>query len=283
MSAKLTVLIPCKDECRNIRPCIESIRGIADEIVIADSGSTDGTLEIVRSLGGCRIIERDYVYSADFKNWAIPQSAHSWVFVLDADERVSPELAREVRRILKNPSGDTDGYWMSYQCYFMGHAVHYSRWGTDSIRLFRRDASRYHDRRVHAEINLPPDRVGRLRGKLHHFSYWTYSEYIQKYDRYTTWGATDLHEKRRRVRVSDLLLRPFFTFAYRYLIRLGFLDGYPGLQLCMLQAFYGSFVKYGKLWELQHGVRQPDPEVDFPLVVKPRPGLEAAKSSVQAA
>ena len=93
MTAKLTVLIPCKDERRNIRACIESVQAIADEILIADSGSTDGTLDIVRDIGGCRIIEREYINSANFKNWAIPQARHEWVLVVDADERVTPELA----------------------------------------------------------------------------------------------------------------------------------------------------------------------------------------------
>jgi glycosyltransferase involved in cell wall biosynthesis len=260
MPTPLTVLIPCKDERMNIRPCIESVADLADEILIADSGSTDGTLDIVREIGGCRIIERDYVYSADFKNWAIPQATHQWVMVLDADERVSPELAGEIRQVLAAGSEDIDGYWMSYQCYFMGHPVHYSRWGTDSIRLFRRDKSRYRDRRVHAEIDLPDERLARFHGPLHHYSYWTYQEYIHKYDRYTTWGATDLHQRGRKAGAYDLLVRPFGNFLHRYLIRMGFLDGYPGLQLCMLQAFYSSFMKYGKLWEMQHGIAQPDPE-----------------------
>src|SRR4026207_1074127 len=98
----LTVLIPCKDEIQHIRACIDSVRPIADEILIADSGSTDGTLEAVRRLGDCRVIEREYVNSADFKNWAIPQAAHEWVLVVDADERVTPELAGEIQRLLAN-------------------------------------------------------------------------------------------------------------------------------------------------------------------------------------
>src|SRR5262245_65872301 len=97
---KLTVLIPCKNERLNIKDCIESVRGIADEILVADSGSTDGTLDIVRELGGCRIIEREYVNSANFKNWAIPQAKHEWVLVVDADERVTPDLAEEIRTVL---------------------------------------------------------------------------------------------------------------------------------------------------------------------------------------
>ena len=97
---KLTVIIPCKNERLNIRPCIESVRAIADEVLVADSGSTDGTLEIVRSMGGCRVIEREYVHSGDFKNWAIPQAAHPWVLILDADERVTPLLATEIKQVL---------------------------------------------------------------------------------------------------------------------------------------------------------------------------------------
>ena len=100
MPEKLTVLIPCKNERLNIRPCVESVRGIADEVLIADSGSSDGTLDIVRELGDCRIIEREYIDSGNFKNWAIPQAAHPWVLIIDADERVTPELAAEIKRIL---------------------------------------------------------------------------------------------------------------------------------------------------------------------------------------
>ena len=88
MPNKLTVLIPCKDEIKNIRPCIESVRSIADEIIVADSGSRDGTLEVVRSLGGCKIIEREYVHSGHFKNWAIPQCAHPWALIVDRKDRV---------------------------------------------------------------------------------------------------------------------------------------------------------------------------------------------------
>src|SRR5436190_3917036 len=106
---KLTVLIPCKDEIQHIRACIESVRPIADEILVADSGSTDGTLDVVRSLGGCRVIEREYVNSADFKNWAIPHARHQWVLVVDADERVTPQLAGEIERLMATEPA-CDGY-----------------------------------------------------------------------------------------------------------------------------------------------------------------------------
>src|SRR5262245_49002261 len=100
MKQKLTVIIPCKNERMNIRPCIESAWRVADEILVADSGSTDGTLDIVRSLGGCRIVEREYVHSGNFKNWAIPQANSPWAMIVDADERVTERLAAEINRLL---------------------------------------------------------------------------------------------------------------------------------------------------------------------------------------
>ena len=157
---KLTVLIPCKDEIDNILDCIASIRSIADEILVADSGSTDGTLEPVRGQGECRIIEREYVNSADFKNWAIPQASHSWVFIVDADERVPAELAEEVRQVLLAPPADKDAYSCGFRDYFLGYRLDYAGWDTTSIRLIRRDVCRYRKRRVHSNIDIDPLAVG---------------------------------------------------------------------------------------------------------------------------
>src|SRR6478752_10802211 len=105
MSSKLSVIIPCKNERENISACVACARQVADEVLVADSGSTDGTLEIARSLG-CRIIEREYGTSGNFKNWAIPQAAHEWVFILDADERITRELAEEIRAAIGEPKHD---------------------------------------------------------------------------------------------------------------------------------------------------------------------------------
>src|SRR5436190_22887316 len=127
---KLTVIIPCKDEIHHIRACIDSVRSIADEILVADSGSTDGSLEAVRAIGGCRIIEREYINSANFKNWAIPQAQHEWVLVVDADERVTPELAAEIQQLLANPPADKDAYWIGRINHYLGYHIKHS--GRDS-------------------------------------------------------------------------------------------------------------------------------------------------------
>ncbi len=103
-------MITCKDEELHIQQCIESARSVADEIVVADSGSKDSTLAIVRGLGYCRVIEREFISYADFKNWPLPQCKHEWVLILDADERVTPELVEEIRELLQSDPAQ-DAYW----------------------------------------------------------------------------------------------------------------------------------------------------------------------------
>jgi glycosyltransferase involved in cell wall biosynthesis len=254
--SKLTVLIPCKNERLNIRACIESVRPVADEILVADSGSTDGTLDIVRSLGGCRIIEREYVNSANFKNWAIPQARCQWVLVVDADERVSPELAAEIRSVL---AGDPrhDAYRLRRDNYFLGHRIRYCDWDTPQLtRLFRRDAGRYQERRVHADVEVAGS-VGQLHGKLLHYTAWDLAEFVAKQNRYSTWAAEDLHDRGKRHGLLVSLLRFPVRFFYLYLVRLGFLDGMAGLVVCSIMAHY-AFLKSAKLWALHETIGHPD-------------------------
>jgi glycosyltransferase involved in cell wall biosynthesis len=263
MPAKLTALITCKNERRNIRPCIESVQGIADEILVADSGSTDGTLDIVREIGGCRIIEREYVTAADFKNWAIPQARHEWILLLDADERVLPQLVNEVRTVLADPPTDVDGYWIGRRNHYLGYPIRHCGWNTDDvIRLFRRDVSRYETRWVHEEIDLPPRRVKRLTTPLDHFTTWSTGEYLEKLNRYANLGALNLRDETNRRSEIAMFLRLPTRFLQLYFLRLGFLDGIPGFQICVFTAFY-SFLKQAKLWEMYHALEPSDPEIEL--------------------
>jgi glycosyltransferase involved in cell wall biosynthesis len=259
MQQKLTVIIPCKNERMNIRPCVESARLVADEILVADSGSTDGTLEIVRSMGGCRIVEREYINSGNFKNWAIPQAAHSWVLIVDSDERVTAALAAEIRALLDH-GPPRDGYDIYRANYFLGHRVRHSGWGADRVtRLFRRDLGRYIGESDHAEVTVSTGRVGRLKARLEHFTYWSYDQYFRKLQRYTVQGAENKHAVGRRASYLRMLLSPPLRFLHCYFIRLGFLEGMLGLQISALTGM-SSFVKEIRLWELDHALRQPDPE-----------------------
>jgi len=260
MTHRLTALIPCKNERRNIRACIESVRAVADEVLIADSGSTDGTQDIVRSLG-CRLIEREWRTAADFRNWAIPQCEHPWVLAIDADERLTPELATEIRALLAGEP-QHDGYWIYRRNFFLGHEVHGCGWNRDRIMgVFRRDLCRFAPGRVHEQPVVEGGNVGALEGKYLHYTYWTLEQYLEKLDRYSAWAAQDLHGRGRRARFTDLSLRPALSFARDYLGRGGILEGKQGLVISLLNS-YAVLVKYAKLWAIERALAQPDPEAE---------------------
>jgi (heptosyl)LPS beta-1,4-glucosyltransferase len=255
---KLTVIIPCKNEEHNIRACIESVRQIADEILVADSGSTDQTLDIVRKMGGCRIIQREFDDYASFKNWAIPQAAYPWVLLIDADERVTGELAAEIRTLL---SGTPlwDAYGLRFQPYFLGFRIKHCGWNTTTaVRLFRRDLGRYGKRRVHEKLELTTRKTGKLKGKCLHYTCRSLAQFVEKQRRYASTSAEDMYAAGRRVSYLGLLVRPPIRFLQLFVFRGGFLDGLPGLLVCMTMAFY-TFLKYAKLWELSHMAVGPGP------------------------
>jgi SAM-dependent methyltransferase len=246
----LTVIIPCKNEREHIRACILSAQQVADEVLLADSGSIDGTPAIARELG-CRIIERDYGTSGDFKNWAIPQAAHEWVLILDADERVTSRLAAEILQVLTGPRHD--GYWIYRRNHFLGHPIRFGPWKNDRcLRLFRRDLGRYVGPTDHAEVELHTGNVGRLRERMTHYTCTSYAQYLPKLARYADVQSQLWHRQGRRTRAGHLLLRFPLRFLQGYVGRLGFLDGLAGLQVCVLVA-YLSYLKHAYLWQLQHG------------------------------
>lgn len=257
----LTVVIPCKNEREQIRACVASARLVADEILLADSGSTDGTLAIARELG-CRIIEREYGTSGDFKNWAIPQAASEWVLILDCDERLTPALATEIRSILAAPQHD--GFWIYRLNHFLGHPIRFGPWKNDCcLRLFRRDLGRYVGPTDHAEVELSKGTVGRLRERMTHYTCSSYSQYLPKLSRYAEVQARVWCEEGKRTNLAQLLLRFPLRFLQGYVWRLGFLDGLPGLQVCMLVG-YVSYLKHACLWQLQHARDWRDVEVEPP-------------------
>lgn len=256
MSLPLTVLIPCKNEESNIAECIASVRGLADEILIADSGSTDQTLAIVRGTDGCRIIQREYVDSGNFKNWAIPQAQHEWILIVDADERVPPELQAEIRLCLRTEPA-VDGFAIFRANHFMGHPIRHTSWGRDRvIRLFRRSVGRYREYTDHTEIDLPAERVGRLRQRLIHYTCWQYDPYLRKMLHYTEQQAELWYRQGRRPSLLRLMCQGPLRFFRSYVLELGFLDGLPGFQISILTGFY-SFLKQARLWQKWYGRRPP--------------------------
>lgn len=260
MRQELTILIPCKNERQNIGACIESVRAIANEILIADSGSTDGTLEIVSQHGGCRVIQREWIGYADFKNWAIPQARYAWVLIVDADERLTPELAAEIQQILAAPPEDIDAYRIRHRPFFLGHEIrHCGRNTSSTCRLIRRDVCRYRPMQVHEEIDIDGDRVRLLQHRFLHYEFRSLDHYFAKRLRYAKLTAQESWARGKRTGIYGLFVRPLLRFVQLYFQRLGFLDGLPGFLTCVLMAFH-TFLKQALLWELQHATAQEEVE-----------------------
>ena len=257
MKQPLTVIVPCKNEQLNIRACIESFYSLADEILIADSGSSDATLEIARQFDKVRVIERDYRTSGDFKNWAIPQATFEWILIVDADERITPALASEIELCLSR-GPENDGYWIYRDNHFMGHRLVYGDARTDRVlRLFHRDLGRYHGPSDHGEVKIKTGNVGKLEARMLHYSCWGYDQLYVKCDRYSKLQAQQWHEQGKDASYFKLLVGPMWRFFREYIVQGSIFDGKAGLQTAWVCAFY-SFNKVARLWALNHSLEQQD-------------------------
>jgi len=245
---KLTAIIPTGNEIHNIEAVIASV-DFADEILVVDSFSDDGTYEKAQELA-TKVIRREYKYSASQKNWAIPQAKHEWVLLVDADERVTTELRSEIIDVLKNPKDQTVAYWIGRMNHFMGQRVNYSGWRNDKvIRLFKRDHCRYEDKHVHAEI-IADGTIGKLENKFYHDTYITLDHYLEKMNRYATWQAKDYDKKTGRLTPYHFIIKPFWGFFKHYIVQSGFRDGVVGLTIGYIQG-YVVYMRYAKLWLLR--------------------------------
>lgn len=242
----LSVIIPTFNEEENLPGCLDSV-AFADDVLVVDSFSEDSTPKIARERR-VRFVQHEYVNSATQKNWAIPQAKHPWVLLVDADERVSPDLAREIERVLREGPSHK-GFWIRRRNHFLGREMKHGGWETDAvIRLFHRDIARYRDREVHSEIELPGP-LPSLKAPLVHYSFRSWRQYWPKIEKYTDWGASQALRDGKRSGAFSILIRPFLRFMKMYVVRLGFLDGVEGAQLALLGAF-SVYLKYSKLWEL---------------------------------
>lgn len=255
--ARLTALIPAGNEERHIREAIESVRFADEVLVVVDAASTDRTREIAEA-HATRVLVHPYENSAAQKNWAIPQAAHEWVFVLDCDERVTPELRVNIEGVLRDPKA-ADGYRIHRRNHFMGQPIHGCGWQRDDVlRLFRRDRGRYQDRHVHADIEFPdgkPARVESLSGHLLHYTFDSFDQYLGKHGRYATWAAEDRAPRTGRVGLLQLAGRPAWRFIRQYILFSGWRDGVAGFIICWMAA-HSVFLKYARVWEKQQKERE---------------------------
>ncbi len=246
---KITAIIPTKNEEDNIEAAIKSV-SFADEIIVVDSFSTDRTVEIARKYAD-KVVQHEYINSAAQKNWIIPQAKNEWIIILDADERITPQLRDEILHILSRPT-EYVAFWIGRINYFMGKRIRFGGWGKDKvIRLFRKSKCRYENKHVHAEI-IADGKVGKLKNKIIHYTYKNFNDYYSKLLKYSTWGAKDRLNKIDNVGFFYLSVKPFLSFINVYIFRLGFLDGKVGFILAKLLAHY-VFLRYLKIWLMKRG------------------------------
>ncbi len=244
--AKLTVTVITRDEAENIDGCLVSV-AFADEIVIVDSGSTDDTVAIARR-HGARVEVRGWPGYGAQRNYAASLASNDWILAIDADERISPELAAEIKSLLEfEPS--RRGYRMPRVTWYLGRWIRGTDWYPDyQLRLYDRRAGQWNARRVHESIALD-DEPGLLHHELQHLAYRDISHHLSTIDRYTTLAAEQWAEEGRRVSLAGVVLHPPFAFLRNYVLRGGFKEGTAGLLVSVLNSYY-VFLKMAKLWEL---------------------------------
>lgn len=244
---KLSVTIIAYNEEENIRDCLESVKW-ADEIVVIDAGSQDKTVEISREYTD-KVFTNPWPGHYQQKNFAIDKTSNQWVFSVDADERVTPELRKKIEGVLTNPH--IDGYLFPRKNYFLGKWMRHGGWYPDRVlRLFRKDKGRFGGINPHDKVAIEGGRIGVINTAIIHLTYKNFSQYIARQHMYTTIGAEEIL-KRKIARVSQwTLIGRFITkFLELYIWKRGFLDGLHGL-VAAIAASYFAFVKYAKVWEL---------------------------------
>jgi glycosyltransferase involved in cell wall biosynthesis len=250
MRKTLSVAIITHNEEGNLERTLTSVAW-ADEIVVVDSGSSDGTEEIARRFR-CRFFCEEWKGFAGQKNSALEKCVCDWILSLDADESLSEKLTEEIRELLK-ADPPFDGYALRRRNLFLGRWMRFGGFYPDpKLRLFRRGAAEFEGRPVHETLHFV-GKSGRLKGDLVHNAYPSLEAYIAHMDRYSTLGAGHAlsagRGSRSRLQFAvNVVLNPVATFVYNYFLRLGFLDGREGLLLHAYHSVYVSW-KYAKAWE----------------------------------
>lgn len=239
-------IIACNEE-HNLRRCLASVAWADDVLVVVDTRSRDATEAIARELGA-RVILHPYQGNVEQKSFALGETKHDWVLSLDADEALSPELARAVQETIAR-DGPADGYELDRVTWHLGRWIRHGEFHPDwQLRLFRRARARFVGINPHGRVELSGRRA-RLGGELHHHSYRDLADQVARIQEFSRVQARAMWDAGRRARAADLVLRPPLRFLRAWLLKQGFRDGMAGFTIAAATAFH-VFLKYAKLWEL---------------------------------
>ncbi len=249
MSTPISVVIITFNESKNIARCIQSVQAIADDLVVVDSFSTDGTQEIAKNLGA-RVIEHPFEGHIQQKNYAITQAKYPHILSLDADEELSEELTKSILAVKQN--WIADGYSLSRLTNYCGSWIKHGNWYPDiKLRLWDSRKGKWGGLNPHDKYELESGSTTQhLNGDLLHYSFYTFEQHLNQIHKFTDISSQAAFEKGKRATVLNLILNPFAKFVGGYLVKLGFLDGTPGFRIAWYSA-YATYLKYSKLLNIQ--------------------------------
>ena len=250
---RVALVVITLNEERNIERCLRSVP-FADEVILADTGSTDRTCEIAKKMGA-RVFVSSWMGFGPHKAWAADQAACEWILSLDADEALSPELAAEIQSWLTRDLSEVDAFSCPRKSFHLGRWILHGGWYPDrQIRLFHRHRAQWNAAPLHEKIEAKSKTELRLK-KLHHpILHWVFkdlSHQVIANDRYSGLGTQSLIAKGARFSLMKLLFKPIGKFVECYIIKRGFMDGLPGF-IIAVGAAYSIFLKFAKLWESEN-------------------------------
>ena len=244
----LSVILITKNEEANLKECLESV-SFANEIIVVDSQSSDKTQEIAQSFGAKVEITTDWPGFGPQKNRALNLATQEWVLSIDADERVTPKLKKEILAVTSSKES-LNCYAIPRSSWYCGRFMKYSGWYPDYVdRLFKRGTAKFSDHLVHERL-LPSGSVGQLQNHFLHYSFKDFSQVLKKIDAYSTASAEQAYLKGKRSSVGKAVGHGLWAFFRTYVLRLGFLDGAQGLALAISNA-EGTYYRYIKIWLLE--------------------------------
>ena len=244
-SSGVTAVIAAHNESANIEACIASVDW-ANNVLVVENDSIDDTVDRARG-AGATVISPKFTTIGAQRNHAIVRVTTPWVFVLDADERCTPELAAEITGVVATP-GNHAAFRVPRRNFFLGKEIRHGGWGSDRpVRLFKREL-RYNASLVHEHVDVTGE-VGALKNALLHYTYSSLDQYFEKFNRYSRWWAEQNHARGRRGSAAAVVFKPPARFISMYVLKGGFLDGAPGIVVACLAAA-SVMAKYARLWEL---------------------------------
>jgi glycosyltransferase involved in cell wall biosynthesis len=244
---KISAIIITFNEEKNIARCLQSLQGVADEIIVVDSGSTDKTEEICKSFEVKFIYQKWLGYGAQ-KRFAVAKATHDWIFSIDADEESSDLLRTQMREIL-NTANTYVGYGIKRRTFFLGKLIRYCGWQNDyPLRLFRKTAGNFNDKKIHEFVEIEGS-IGAIKACIFHYSFDSMYAFFEKTNRYTELSAKEMVAKGRKGSMLGAVFKGVFKFFKVFIFQLGFLDGITGFTLSINAAF-GVYLKHLKVYEL---------------------------------